>query len=443
MYKHSEQGLSTRGSLAANSPMRVDMQVYFEALENRYHEQDNPDGKFPMNVAENTLCWSMLKEKLQAVAKQEIPEWVGGYGNPAGNDGFRAAAANYLSEFLFHCEVPKETLAFSSGLTSVIDLTSFLLANPGEVAMIPAPAYPVYTSDIGVKAGVERYDITTHHSLAELKNGIPLTINQLEESLAEIKAKGKTAKMLILTTPDNPTGGIYKLEQLKEIANWCIVHQIHLVVNEIYGLTTINTDHPNLKELYDDSLSFTSFATIMQTYKSPYLHLWYSISKDLGLSGFRVGMVHSYNEEFLAGYTNINMTHSVSNYTQWTLQQVFEDMGFMKKYLNQMQKALTESYVIVHEALQSIGIAHSPAYGSLFAWMDLGELLAAQTREAEEVIWLEIYEKAGLLLTPTNGFGHEQFGLYRMVISYVSPKELKVAMERLTSFIKNKRKRIV
>lgn len=436
---NSTPTLSHRGTKAATSPMRVDMELYFEALENRYDAATNPDGKFPMNVAENTLCWPMLREKIAASVQREIPEWVSGYGNPAGNDDFRVAAAGYLSEHLFGVPVEKETLAFSSGLTSVIDLTAFLLGNPGEVALIPAPSYPVYTSDIGVKAGLKRVDIPTHENLHELKEGLPLTLPQLDQALAEVKAQGERCSMLILTTPDNPTGSIYSQGQLQAFADWCIAHEIHLVVNEIYGLTLVDTAHPEISEDYGQPRSFQSFAQVMAQRKSPYLHLWYSISKDLGLSGFRVGMVHSYNEEFMAGYTNINMTHSVSNFTQWALQGVFEDRAFMADYLQKMQAALTTSYIIVARKLKQLGLAYSPSYGSLFVWMDLSELLSAPTAKAEETLWLEIYEQAGLLLTPTNGFGHAQKGYYRMVISYLSHEELEVAMERFGEFVERKK----
>lgn len=429
--------LSNRGTLAANSPIRVDMEVYFKALQNRYREKDNPNGKFPMNVAENNLCWPMLRSKIAQASSRDIPEWTAGYGHPAGNEGFREAAANYLSECLFDCQVDKETLAFSSGLTSVIDLTSFLLANPGDVAMIPAPAYPVYTSDIGVKASVERFDIITHHELDELKSGIPLTVELLEQAKKELTSTGKNARMLILTTPDNPTGSIYSQEQLIAISDWCIENHIHLIVNEIYGNTLIDTQRPEIAADYDKPIKFKSFAQIMKDRKSPYLHLWYSVSKDLGLSGFRVGMLHSYNEELMAGYTNINMTHSVSNYTQWVLQGVFEDMHFMKGYLQDMQAALTTSYLIVTRALKQLGIHYSPSYGSLFVWMDLSKYLPT-SENPEHDLWMSIYEEAGLLLTPTDGFGHDKKGLFRMVISYLTHEELKVAMTRFAKFIESK-----
>ncbi|HCX75839.1 MAG TPA: 1-aminocyclopropane-1-carboxylate synthase, partial [Algoriphagus sp.] len=152
--------LSQKGKAASENPMRIDLEVYFDAMDNIYHAKDNPTGTFPMNIAENQLCWEMLKEKMQEIsAKQEIPDWVTSYGDPSGVLSFREAIASYYSDFLMNLTVDPETLALSVGATSVIEMTAFLLAEPGDTAVIPAPSYPVYTGDIGVFPSVKRYDL--------------------------------------------------------------------------------------------------------------------------------------------------------------------------------------------------------------------------------------------------------------------------------------------
>ena len=120
---------------------------------------------------------------------------------------------------------------------------------------------------------MERYDLVTHHELSEIRGGPALSIADLERAQTEIKSAGKCFRMLILTTPDNPTGGIYSHEQLLKYTNWCIDHGIHLVVNEIYGLSLINTEHSVIREDYTEDTVFCSFANIMQAKQSDLLHL--------------------------------------------------------------------------------------------------------------------------------------------------------------------------
>lgn len=51
--------LSSRGNSAAGKPLRMDMKIYQEAMESRYHAEKNQEGTFPMAIAENQLCWDM------------------------------------------------------------------------------------------------------------------------------------------------------------------------------------------------------------------------------------------------------------------------------------------------------------------------------------------------------------------------------------------------
>ena len=428
--------LSNRGTKAANSPARIDLDLYFEATQNLYDRVTNPQGAFPLNVAENKLNWSALQEKIAQVTREEkVADWSSRYGHPAGVESFREAVAEYLSRHLFDCPVSGDTLAFSSGLTSTIEQTAFLLGEPGDVAVIPAPSYPVYTGDLSVKSGIKRFDLITHHALGEIRDGLKIEIADLEKALATIQARGERFSMLILTNPDNPTGGIYSQEQLRSVTQWCIDHQIHLIVNEIYGNSLIDISHPAIRDDYSNPTPFVSFGRLMAERKSPYLHLWYSFSKDFGISGFRIGMLHSHNQELIRAYGNINLTHSVSNLTQWLMELVLRDHDFVKSYLTDNQKRLTEAYAVVVNALNKIGIPYNPSRGSLFIWMDLSELLDEQTSEVEAKLWLDIYQSTGILLTPTHGFGHTTKGLYRMVISYFQPVDMQVAMDRLSGFV--------
>lgn len=434
MPKHSS--LSQRGQTAQNTVLRIDFEVFFEAMQNLYHVQDNPDGSIPLNIAENRLSWPLLRDKMQQISReQRIPDWVPGYTSALGAPEFREAMAGFMSRFLTHCPIDPEQLGLSAGATATVEVSSWILGDAGDVAVFPAPCYPVYKQDIGNKGGLERYDLVTHHELSEIQNGPVLDISHLEKALKDIQAQGKRFSMLVLTSPDNPTGGVYSKEQLEAIADWCIKHEIHLIVNEIYGLSLINTQHPELVSDYTAELPFTSFAQLMQKKESEYLHLWYAMSKDMGASGFRVGVVYSQNQAFIEAFNNLNAPHMVSNHTQWLFQQVLGDHDFMEKYIQHNQKALTESYLVVIRSLRKLKVPYAPARGSLFVWLDLSEFLQDQSQEVENAFWMDVYEKTGVLLTPGEGFGHSKRGQFRLVYSCVSKNEIEVAMKRLEEYL--------
>jgi aspartate/methionine/tyrosine aminotransferase len=433
--------LSQRGQVASQSVLRIDFEAYFEAVKNLYHETDNPEGTFPLNIAENKLSWSTLKTQMKQLATQhEIPNWVANYTKSTGSPSFREKVASFYSRFLTHCEINPEHLAVSAGATSVIDLTSWILGEPGDVVVFPAPCYPVYKQDIQNKSGLERYNLITHHHVEELKNGPLLTIDHLNTALEDIKSQGKRFRILVITNPDNPTGGMYSQSRLNEFSDWCIEHHIHFIVNEIYGLSLINTQHPELKADYPNPAAYYSFANIMQQKQSEYLHHWYALSKDFGASGFRVGMVYSLNKTFIEAYNNLNGPSMVSNYTQWMFELIFSDEVFVEQYINTNQQSLTENYLTVIRCLRKLKVPYAPAQGSLFVWLDLSEFLEDNTQALETALWNELYQQTGILLTPGNGFGHTQHGQFRLVHSCFPQQELEVAMKRFFQFVENKRK---
>lgn len=433
--------LSKRGQKAHDTVLRIDFELFFEASKNMYDKDTNLNGAFPLNTAENKQSWPLLKEKMELLLlEKSIPNWVANYTSCLGDESFRIALARFLSKFLTKCPINPEHLGISAGATAIIEMTAWLLADASDVVVFPTPSYPVYKQDIGNKANLERYDLVTHHEIADLKNKPALKIKHLKKAKKEIEKQGKKFKVLVLTTPDNPTGGIYTKKQLNRIADYCIKNHIHLIVNEIYGLSIIDTAHPAIKNDYAKQRAFSSFAKIMATKKSPYLHLWYALSKDMGISGFRVGAVYSQNEAFIKAYDNLNAPHLVSNHTQWLLSEILSDHDFMEKYITHNQRLLTESYILVVQYLKALNIPYVPSRGSLFVWADFSKFLKKQTLKAETKFWETLYKKTGVLLTPGEGFGHSKKGVYRIVFPCFKKEELEVAMKRLTVFLERRAK---
>ena len=427
--------ISERGLKATQTELRSDLEMFFEAKENMW-AAENLEGKFPLNMAENNLSWNLLQKKISEIMKtQSLPKWVSNYTGIVGHDSYLEAIAHFMSKHLTDASINPENLMTSAGATAVLEVASWILCDKGDVAAFPAPCYPVYTQDINNKAAVERYDLITHHDIHDIMDGPLLSIDHLEKAKKDIAAKGKNFKMLVLTTPDNPTGGIYNTALLISIAEWCIEHGVHLLVNELYGLSIIDTQHPSLSEDYKVHYPFSSFAQIMTRYKSDFLHLAYGLSKDLGISGFRVGILYSLNQKIIEAYKNMNAPHMVSNLTQWIVQEVLNDDNFMTDYIRENKRKLTDNYVQVIETLKKCKVPYAPARGSLFVWLELSHLMNANTAEAESKLWMDIYNKTGILLTPGDGFGHSKHGQFRLVYSFMEKKPLEIAMQRFKTFL--------
>lgn len=439
----SDKILSARGHLATKTELRVDMDLFFEANNNRWHKKKNPDGKFPLNMAENNLCWDLLKQKMEDILSTEsIPKWVSNYTSLVGHESFLESVAKFMSKYVTGCALDHAHMAASSGSTAVVELCAWVLCSPGDVVIMPAPCYPVYTQDIKMKAEAERFDLITHHEIEQIKTGSILNTGHLETAVRSLNQEGKVVRILLLTNPDNPTGIMYSKKQLHEIATWCIKNKIHLIVNELYALSSIDTSDPDINEAYDSSFQSESIAKLIESMDSTYLHMIYGFSKDFGISGMRIGIMYSKNEAFLQAYKNLNAPHMVSNLTQWLIQEVLADKKFIKSYIKENKRRLTASYKVVTQMLNSIEIPYVDARGSLFVWLDLSELLTEKNKEAENNLWRSLFDDFGVLLTPGTGFGHSKLGQFRLVHSFLQEKSLAKAMKQINKFVLKKREEI-
>lgn len=433
------ESLAKRGQKLAQNPARIDLDLFQEAAENQYHPTNNPDGAFPLNVAENNVMSpSMMAIFEQVLASEKMPEWVLKYTSMLGHPAVRESVAAFMRTYFKSEAIQADNLAFSAGASGSLEVSSFVLGNPGDLVVIPAPSYPMYTNDFGIKSGMERYDLQTHYNIEGQESLALVTIPHLEEALLDIEAQGKVFKILLLTTPDNPTGSIYSEAQLREIAQWCMQNKIHLLVNEIYALSQIDIQQAAIAGDYTATFAFTSFATIIAEFESEYLHLLYALSKDFAISGMRFGIIHSLNTAFMQGVGNVNIPHLVSNMTQWLIGEMFKDSLFVSHYIKENTRRITESYLVVIQQLKALNIPYTPSRGSLFIWADFSQYLKTDTQKGEEELWMDIFRQTGVLLTPGMGFQHQKHGLFRIVHTAVPTPDLKVAIQRLSAFLEQR-----
>lgn len=409
--------LSQRTAAILGGPPRPDMNLFIEASKNRYHPFQNPDGAITLNVAENVPMIGHMARKVSEVLQSEpTPEWIYTYTDPSGYPEVREVFADFFNRHFGPAGFAPENIALSAGAAAIIEVSTYVLGDPGDVVVLPAPAYPMYSLDFGLKSGLERYNW-----VREENESTDEWLKSLNSIYDELDTKGKRFRILLLTSPDNPTGQIYSPHQLNSLADWCIQKEVHLIVNEIYGLSVFGKRE-------------TSFAHIMAKRKSDYLHWWYAMSKDFAMSGFRLGMVHSFNESFLNLFGNTNIPHMVSNLTQWLMGEVMKDEDFIEFFLRTNKRCLKENYELVASTLTRCGIPFRQAEGSFFVWADFSRFLLENSIQGENELWEEIFRSTGVLLTPGQGFGHHQKGFFRIVHTAAPLADLQVAVQRLESF---------
>jgi alanine-synthesizing transaminase len=99
-----------------------------------------------------------------------------------------------------------------------------LLLNPGERALIPAPSYPLFSYLAGIN------DVRFDHYFLEFRNGEwRIDFTSLEAALE------KDTRLIVLVSPNNPTGSCIRKEDLAHLNAICAAEGIAIICDEVFG----------------------------------------------------------------------------------------------------------------------------------------------------------------------------------------------------------------
>lgn len=135
--------------------------------------------------------------------------------------------------------------------------------NEGDEVIVPSPYWVSYTEQIKIVGGEPVTAVTTEDT------DFKLTPELLKAHMTE-----KT-KMLVLNSPNNPTGTVYTQDELQQLADVLAETEIIIVVDEIYEVLTYGTPHVSIASLNDKIKAQTIIVN--------------GVSKSHAMTGWRVG----------------------------------------------------------------------------------------------------------------------------------------------------------
>ncbi|XP_074304063.1 1-aminocyclopropane-1-carboxylate synthase-like [Silene latifolia] len=411
--------------------------AYFDgwkAYENDpFHPVDKPHGVIQMGLAENQLCFDLVKEWILKNPSASICTFDGVdqfqdiaiFQDYHGLPQFRKAVARFMEKVRGErVKFDESRIVMSGGATGAHELMTFCLADPGEAFLVPTPYYPGFDRDLRWRTGVQLVPVLCNSS-----DNFKITKSALEDAYeraqdAKIKVKG-----LLITNPSNPLGTVLDKETLISILAFTNEKNIHLVCDEIYGATVFGQQ------------KFISIAEIMvdQPHNPDLIHIVYSLSKDLGFPGFRVGIVYSYNDNVVNCARKMSSFGLVSTQTQRLIGSMLSDEVFVERFLVESSKRLEARHRAFTWGLNQVGIQSLKSNAGLFVWMDLRHLLQDATVEAELTLWRVIINEVKINVSPGSSFHCSEPGWFRVCIANMSDETMDVALRRIRSFVLKKK----
>lgn len=212
------------------------------------------------------------------------------YSPPLGLPEARAAIAAHANGVLGVDRYSAAHVAVTNGGKQAVWNAFSAVLDPGDEVILPAPYWTTYPEQIGL-LGAEARVVET-----SLEADYKVTVAQLRA------ATTARTRALVLTSPSNPTGGVYRPEELREIAAWAEEVGCWVISDEIYH------------DFVYDGGSFHSIASWLDPEQTIIVN---GVAKSHALTGWRAGWILG-PERLIAVAKNLqsHTTGNVANLTQ-------------------------------------------------------------------------------------------------------------------------------
>jgi aspartate aminotransferase len=185
-------------------------------------EIGQPDFSTPMNVCE--------------AAFKAMKDGHTGYCPSAGLPEFREVVAQHISETR-GIDIHPDEVTVTPGAKPIIFFTILALIDEGDEAIYPEPGFPVYESVIDFIGG-KAVPLPLREEV-----GFRFRIDDLIDAITE------RTKLLILNSPQNPTGGILTEADLNAIAELARKHNFYILTDEVYSRLLYEGTHKSILSL--------------------------------------------------------------------------------------------------------------------------------------------------------------------------------------------------
>ena len=337
-----------------------------------------------------------------------------GYTPSAGIPELREAVAEYVSRTR-GVKVEPDWVVIANGAKPFIGFTLLSVADYGQghEVLYPNPGFPIYSSQ-AVAHGV--VPVPLH--LLESK-GFSFDVDKLESMITPM------TKLLILCSPQNPTGGILTRGTLEKIAEVAIKHDLWVYSDEVYSRMVHEGE-------------FMSIASVPGMLERTII--CDGASKTYAMTGWRLG--YAVNQK-LAPYFSTWMTNTTScpnHMTQWAM---VEALRGPQEEPDKMMAIFKERRDLIVNGLNEVeGVTCLSPGGAFYAWPNITELCKIVGASDSEEFRKKLLYDAGVAVLADIHFGMRVPGEGQHIrFSYATSNEnIKKGIERIKDFIRTHRR---
>lgn len=283
-----------------------------------------------------------------------------------------------------------------------------VLLNKEDEVIIPTPYWVSYPEQVKLAEGNPVIVATDE------ENDFKLTKAELEKSIT------RKTKALIINSPSNPSGIIYSKEELKQIGEVCLKHDIIIISDEIYE-----------KLNYTDE-AHESIASISPELKNQTVVI-NGVSKSHAMTGWRIGYAAG-NKQIIKAMTNL-ASHSTSNPTSIAQYAALAAYQADEEKITEMKNIFAERLDVFYNLILEIpGVKCVKPKGAFYLFPNVQETAKKNGFNTVDKWVTAILEEEKVAMVPGSGFGAPD----NVRLSYaLSMEEIKEAAKRIKRFVEN------
>lgn len=242
--------------------------------------------------------------------------------------------------------VPEE-IVITCGAKHAVYQTILTVCDPGDEVILPKPYWVSYPEQIKLAGAKVRYVETSNDT------GFKITAHQLEQNMT------KNTRLLILNSPNNPSGSVYSAEELEKIVAIIKRSNLYIMSDEIYD-----------QIVYDD-INYKSLIEFPEI-KDQLIYI-NGVSKCFAMTGWRLGFLAAHRE--LAKAVKKYQGHSTSNPSSIAQQAATAGYSADKKFIKEMKNEYEQRRNYVYQRLNSINkVTCVRPQGAFYAFPKVSEL---------------------------------------------------------------------
>ncbi|MEM0449277.1 MAG: aminotransferase class I/II-fold pyridoxal phosphate-dependent enzyme [Methanomassiliicoccales archaeon] len=333
---------------------------------------------------------------VEELRKQVLDPENHNYPSSAGEPEIREAVADFYKK-RFGVDVdPRGQVCILLGSKEGLANIARAFVNPGEKVLCPDPAYPVYAQ--GATALCDaipiRVPLSPEHNF------------QIEDSPGILD---RTAKMLYINYPNNPTGACVDKEYLLGLYQWCLQTETIMVYDNAYSeLTFGDYSAPSILEVGDEGV--IEFGSLSKTFNMTGYRIGYAVGDANLIAGLK--KVKSQVDSGAPKFIQKAAAFALSQYKGREKPQMVRDNI----------KIFEERRNIMVKGLRSLGFQIEPPKGTFYLWF---RVEGSSMKFADRLL-----NEAGVVVTPGIGFGENGEGFVRMALTQ-SSQRIEEALERM------------